>query len=84
MVQCIKDIREALSDDAHQIIKTMPRRGYLFAAELSDKRRDEPHHTTGTRGQEITFCRTEDGVNLPWRVLARVCRRVYSHLGHPP
>lgn len=64
LVQCIKDIREALSDDAHQIIKTMPRRGYLFAAELTDKRLDEPQPTTGTRGQEITFCRTNDGVNI--------------------
>lgn len=32
LVQCIKDIREALSDDDHRIIKTVPRRGYLFAA----------------------------------------------------
>ncbi len=64
LVQCIKDIREALSDDAHQIIKTMPRRGYLFAAELTDKHLDEPQPTTGTRGQEITFCRTKDGVNI--------------------
>ena len=64
LVQCIKDIREALSDDAHQIIKTMPRRGYLFAAELTDRCLDEPQPTTGTRGQEITFCRTNDGVNI--------------------
>ena len=32
IVQCIKDIREALSDDNHRIIETVPRRGYLFAA----------------------------------------------------
>src|SRR5258708_31764922 len=32
VVQCIKDIREALSDDNHWIIQTVPSRGYLFAA----------------------------------------------------
>jgi adenylate cyclase len=35
LVQCIKDIREALNDTEHAIIKTVPRRGYLFAAEVS-------------------------------------------------
>jgi TolB-like protein/Tfp pilus assembly protein PilF len=33
-VQCVKDIREALSDDNHRIIQTVPRRGYLFAARV--------------------------------------------------
>src|SRR5262245_46780927 len=32
IVQCVKDIREALSDDEQRIINTVPRRGYLFAA----------------------------------------------------
>lgn len=32
LVQCIAEIREALSDDARKIIRTVPRRGYLFAA----------------------------------------------------
>ena len=64
LVQCIKDIREALSDDAHEIVKTVPRRGYLFAAELSDEEPDKRPPTIGSRGQEFTFCRTKDGVNI--------------------
>jgi DNA-binding winged helix-turn-helix (wHTH) protein/pimeloyl-ACP methyl ester carboxylesterase len=64
LVQCIKDIREALSDNSHQIVKTVPRRGYLFAAELSNREVDERLPAIGSRGQEITFCRTNDGVNL--------------------
>ncbi|HEX2256509.1 MAG TPA: tetratricopeptide repeat protein [Afifellaceae bacterium] len=36
LVQCVKDIRDALDDDDHRIIQTLPRRGYLFAAEISD------------------------------------------------
>ena len=51
VVQCIGDIRAALRDDAHRIIKTVPRRGYLFAAELSDKQRDGRPSTTGSRAQ---------------------------------
>lgn len=64
LVQCIKDIREALSDDAHLIIRTMPRRGYLFAAELTGTHLDEQQPITSTRRQEVTFCRTKDGVNI--------------------
>ncbi|WP_145963809.1 alpha/beta fold hydrolase [Bradyrhizobium algeriense] len=63
LVQCIKDIREALSDDAHEIVKTVPRRGYLFAAELSDKELDK-RPPAGSPSQDLTFCRTQDGVNI--------------------
>lgn len=36
LVQCMKDIRRALGDDAQAIIKTVPRRGYIFEKEVSD------------------------------------------------
>jgi DNA-binding winged helix-turn-helix (wHTH) protein/Tol biopolymer transport system component len=36
LVQCLKDIRHALGDDAQRIIKTVPRRGYIFEKEVSD------------------------------------------------
>lgn len=35
LVQCLKDIRRALGDDAQQIIKTVPRRGYIFEREVT-------------------------------------------------
>ena len=35
VTQCIKDIRQALGDGAHDAIKTFPKRGYLFAAEIT-------------------------------------------------
>lgn len=35
LVQCVKDIRDALNDSEQRFIKTVPRRGYLFAAEVS-------------------------------------------------
>jgi DNA-binding winged helix-turn-helix (wHTH) protein len=35
LVQCIGEIRKALDDTGHRIIKTVPRRGYMFAAGIS-------------------------------------------------
>ena len=34
LVQCIHDIRQALDDHEHRIVKTVPRRGYLFTSPL--------------------------------------------------
>lgn len=36
LVQCIKDIRQALGDSDHRIIKTVHRRGYMFVAKVSE------------------------------------------------
>src|SRR6476619_2589997 len=30
LVQCVREVRRALSDDAQEIVKTVPRRGYIF------------------------------------------------------
>lgn len=35
VTQCVHDIRLALGDDAQRIIKTVPRRGYIFAAAVA-------------------------------------------------
>ena len=35
LVQCVGDIRGALGDEAHRIVQTVPRRGYLFASAVS-------------------------------------------------
>ena len=37
LVQCVKEIREAIGDEPHHVIKTLPRRGYLFAAEVTER-----------------------------------------------
>ncbi|HEY0457704.1 MAG TPA: winged helix-turn-helix domain-containing protein [Pyrinomonadaceae bacterium] len=36
LVQCLKDIRRALDDNGQVIIKTVPRRGYIFEKEVSE------------------------------------------------
>jgi DNA-binding winged helix-turn-helix (wHTH) protein/pimeloyl-ACP methyl ester carboxylesterase len=73
LVQCVKEIRDALSDNTHQIIKTVPRRGYLFAAQLSSRQLEKQPPTNRAADQQITFCRTTDGVNL---AVARVGRGI--------
>jgi adenylate cyclase len=35
LAQCVSDVRHALNDPDRRIIKTVPRRGYLFAAPVS-------------------------------------------------
>ena len=35
VTQCVRDIRRALDDDAQRIIRTVPRRGYIFAATVT-------------------------------------------------
>jgi pimeloyl-ACP methyl ester carboxylesterase len=62
LVQCIKDIREAVGDNEHRIIKTLPRRGYLFAAKISGAAQGGA--ASAPPAQAVTFCRTSDGVNI--------------------
>jgi TolB-like protein len=34
IAQCIRDVRRALGDDGQQLLRTLPRRGYLFTAQV--------------------------------------------------
>src|SRR5439155_6763275 len=43
LVQCLRDIRQALRDEAQQIVKTVHGRGYIFDAEV---RNDGPSQVT--------------------------------------
>jgi DNA-binding winged helix-turn-helix (wHTH) protein len=60
LVQCITDIRKALSDNPHRIIRTVPRRGYVFAAAVSGDILAPPLSSDAARDQQIAFCRTPD------------------------
>src|SRR6266581_5953860 len=37
LTRCISDVRLALHDQDQQIVKTVPRRGYMLAASVSDQ-----------------------------------------------
>ena len=62
LVQCVRDLRQALSDEAHRIIKTVPRRGYLFTAEPVGG--SSTSRVPTRSAQDIEFCRAKDGVKL--------------------
>lgn len=63
LVQCVGDVRRALSDSGQRIIRTLPRRGYLFTVEAA-RRPGEPDAKPAHGVQQIEACRTADGVRL--------------------
>jgi TolB-like protein/DNA-binding winged helix-turn-helix (wHTH) protein/tetratricopeptide (TPR) repeat protein len=42
LVQCVSDVRQALNDADRHIVKTVPRRGYIFAAPVAVRTWDPP------------------------------------------
>lgn len=54
LVQCVKEIRQALGAVGHDWIRTLPRRGYAFVAET-------PGHVQREAAQPVT---------TPWRLIA--------------
>jgi len=66
LVKCLKDIRQALHDDAQQIIKTVPRRGYIFAADVSDNLPIAP--VTSVKEESSGFEVIEEGGNRHRRI----------------
>src|SRR5262249_36018813 len=64
LVQCIRDVRRALGDNLQRFIRTVQRRGYVFAASVSEEMLSPPLSSDPARDQEITFCRTPDGVSI--------------------
>lgn len=43
LTQCVSEIRQTLGESAHTIIKTLPKRGYLFAATVVVEPANPPH-----------------------------------------
>ena len=37
LVKCVRDVRVALGDESHDYIKTVPRRGYIFEADVTER-----------------------------------------------
>lgn len=62
----INAARQALSDsgEAQRLIKTIQRKGIRFAGELHDNARPATASPAQAAAQDVTFCRTTDGVHL--------------------
>ncbi len=54
VTQCLMDIRRALDDRAQKYVRTVPRRGYIFDAPISERGKQDPADVrfswTGWRG----------------------------------
>lgn len=62
LVQCVREVRHALSDDERRIVKTIPRRGYLFSLDPTNGRSAAGDSIEG--GEPIEFCHAKDGVKI--------------------
>lgn len=62
LVQCVKELRLALHDTDQAVIKTVPRRGYFFSAEIN--RTTSAKAPKGPLPQAIKFCRANDGTTI--------------------
>ncbi len=86
LVQCVSDVRQALSDSGHRIIRTLPRRGYLFTVEAAT-RVPRPDGEPRGAAERIDDCRAADGVRLAFAEAGRGLPLVrtptwFNHLEH--
>jgi adenylate cyclase len=44
ITQCVRDIRRALGEPAQAMLKTIPRRGFVFCADVAVETRPPPPH----------------------------------------
>jgi pimeloyl-ACP methyl ester carboxylesterase len=56
LVQCVRDVRRVLGETGRRVVKTVPRRGYMFEA--------GPPAPARAGRAEAQSCRTADGVRL--------------------
>jgi predicted ATPase/DNA-binding winged helix-turn-helix (wHTH) protein len=69
LTRCMSDIRRALQDDAQRIVKTVQRRGYLFAASVSTDEDTPPRLAAAS-----DLGAAERLTNLPQRLAAVIGR----------
>ncbi|MEO6393594.1 MAG: winged helix-turn-helix domain-containing protein, partial [Pyrinomonadaceae bacterium] len=59
LVKCIKDVRDALGDEAQRLIKTVPRRGYVFDPEVNENGSNGQIYSEETTGVHLVIEETE-------------------------
>ena len=55
LTQCISEVRRALGEAGHRIIKTVPRRGYLFDVPIAARSRGRSPSTAATLSSDILY-----------------------------
>jgi DNA-binding winged helix-turn-helix (wHTH) protein len=70
LAQCLLEIRRALGDDSQQLIRTMKRRGYIFAASVTISAMDSRRQLAGVETHAAHL--TEHSVSPAWRSHGRM------------
>jgi DNA-binding winged helix-turn-helix (wHTH) protein/pimeloyl-ACP methyl ester carboxylesterase len=66
LVQCIKDLRKALKDDARSIIQTLPKRGYRLVPSGEVPQAPAAAPLSPVFQQDIRFATTVDGARIAY------------------
>src|SRR5207249_1107654 len=72
LAQCLAEIRRALDDDGQQTIRTVARRGYLFAAPVTTPPAKFTRSATGTAEGPPAIAAPARGASDLWKVAAAV------------
>lgn len=64
LVQCLVELRRALGDEAQECLKTVPRRGYIFEAPVTQNPIDEPRPAAEPPQPEMKPVRSRRDVRL--------------------
>ena len=80
ITQCLIDIRRALEDRSQTIIRTIPRRGYIFDAPVSDEA-GTPGVKAVSNGPRATVTPRAGGNRLAWVLAACVLVAIAGWLG---
>ena len=77
LAHCVYEVRRALSDERQELIRTIPKRGYMLDVSVSALARSTVNTMqrpkvaaagTSTPRQEIKYCRSTDGVCLAYAI----------------
>jgi DNA-binding winged helix-turn-helix (wHTH) protein len=68
LVQCIKEIRRALHDDEHRIIRTEPKRGYRLVPPGSWETASGVPPGEESFHQDIRFAKTSGGIRIAFAI----------------
>jgi DNA-binding winged helix-turn-helix (wHTH) protein len=55
LVQCLIEVRRALGDERRRYVKTVPRRGYIFEAQLRENGAETPIYVPVVPRRELSF-----------------------------
>ena len=68
LVQCIKELRRVLKDEAHTVIQTLPKRGYRLVVSRDAHKHAATEPLPPAFHQDIRFATTMDGVRIAYAV----------------